>query len=337
MSTIRDVAALAEVSTSTVSHVINGTRFVNPETRDKVLHAMQELDYRPNRVARSLRNRQTHTLGVLVPNSANPYFAEVLVGIERACFDHGYNIIIGNANDDPERELSYLNVLLSRQVDGVLLISTGAYKESLALLATYNTPVVLVDRSSQSDDVDEILTANKQGGLLATQHLIQLGHTRIGCITGPSMLTPGAERVAGYYEALKSAGIPSSATLVKGGNFDHESGYRACQELLSADPSPTAIFACNDLMAVGVLCAVHEAGMRVPNNISVIGFDDVPLASFSVPRLTTVAQPSHQLGQAAVERLIDRLKNPDAPSQRNILTVSLIERDSCAPVNGVDA
>jgi LacI family transcriptional regulator len=332
MATIRDVAKLAEVSMSTVSHVVNGTRFVNSETRDKVLKAMKMLDYRPNRVARSLRNRQTLTLGVLVPNSANPYFAEVLVGIERACFDLGYNIIIGNANDDPERELSYLNVLLSRQVDGVLLISTGAYKESLDLLSTYNIPVVLVDRSSQSDDVDEILTANNQGGLLATQHLLKLGHTRIGCITGPSLLTPGAERVGGYYEALKTAGIPIDERLVKSGNFDHESGYRACQELLSETPRPTAIFACNDLMAVGVLCAIHEADMQVPNDMSVIGFDDIPLASYSVPRLTTISQPSHQLGQVAVERLIGRLKNPENSVQRETLPVSFVERGSCAPL-----
>ena len=337
MTTIRDVAKIAKVSTSTVSHVVNDTRFVNPETREKVLHAMKKLDYRPNRVARSLRNRQTLTLGIIVPNSANPYFAEVLVGIERICFDLGYNIIIGNANDDPERELSYLNVLLSRQVDGVLLISTGAYKESLELLATYNIPVVLVDRSSQSDDVDEILTANKQGGLLATRHLLQLGHTRIGCITGPSLLTPGAERVAGYYDALKAAGIPVDEKLVKSGNFDHESGYRACRELLAEEFPPTAIFAGNDLMAVGVLCAIHEANMCVPADISVIGFDDIPLASYSVPRLTTISQPSHQLGQAAVECLIDRLKNPEKSVQRDILSVSFVERDSCAPIKGVNS
>ena len=337
MTTIRDVAKIAKVSTSTVSHVVNDTRFVNPETREKVLHAMKKLDYRPNRVARSLRNRQTLTLGIIVPNSANPYFAEVLVGIERICFDLGYNIIIGNANDDPERELSYLNVLLSRQVDGVLLISTGAYKESLELLATYNIPVVLVDRSSQSDDVDEILTANKQGGLLATRHLLQLGHTRIGCITGPSLLTPGAERVAGYYDALKAAGIPVDEKLVKSGNFDHESGYRACRDLLAEEFPPTAIFAGNDLMAVGVLCAIHEANMCVPADISVIGFDDIPLASYSVPRLTTISQPSHQLGQAAVECLIDRLKNPEKSVQRDILSVSFVERDSCAPIKGVNS
>jgi LacI family transcriptional regulator len=334
MVTIRDVAKLAEVSTSTVSHVVNETRFVKPETCEKVLRAMTELNYRPNRVARSLRNRQTNTFGVLFPNSANPYFTEVLLGIEESCFDHSYNIILGNANDDPKRELSYLNVLLSRQVDGILLISTGAYKESLSLLDSYDTPVVLVDRASQSTDVDEIITANKDGGLLATKHLLSLGHTRIGCITGPSTLTPSADRVAGYYEALTGAGITIGDNLVRIGDFQHQSGYEICQQLLQLKQPPTAIFACNDLMAVGVLSAIHDAGLRVPHDISVIGYDNIPLASYTIPHLTTVAQPSRQLGRVAVEQLINRLKQPHMPPQRDVLSVSLIERNSCSTFTG---
>jgi LacI family transcriptional regulator len=331
MSTIRDVANAAKVSTSTVSHVINQTRYVSQETRQRVLQAMAELNYIPNHLARSLRNNQTLTIGVLVPNCANPFFAEILLGIEVACFDLGYNIIMGNAHDDPERELQYIDVLLARQADGLILISTGAYKESLQRLRSNNTPVVMVDRSAGISNVDEIFTANKQGGQLATNYLLSLGHTRIGCITGPSHLTPGAERVAGYYEALQMAGRDIDEMLVVAGDFQHESGYRACQQLLKLPSPPTAIFACNDLMAVGVLCAVHEAELRVPEHISVIGFDDIPLASYTVPRLTTIVQPARELGRLAAKHLIARLQGERVPPIQEQLPVKLVERDSCQP------
>ena len=332
MATIRDVARAAQVSMSTVSHVINGTRYVSPPTRQRVLQAMAELNYSPNRLARSLRNNRTLTLGVLLPNSANPFFAEVLLGIENACFERGYNIIMGNASDDPQRELEYLQVLLSRQVDGILLISTGAYNESLALLASHETPVVMVDRTADIPTVDEILTANKQGGLLATEYLLGLGHRRIGCITGPSYLTPSADRVAGYREALGAAGVPLDEALVVTGDFQHESGYRACRQLLALPEPPTAIFACNDLMAVGAICALHEAGLAVPDDVSVVGYDDIPLASYTVPRLTTIAQPARAIGQLAAERLIARLQQATVPPAHQRLPVHLVERDSCKPL-----
>lgn len=329
MPTIRDVAEAANVSTSTVSHVINNTRYVSPDTRERVLQVMARLNYSPNRLARSLRNNQTLTLGVLLPNSANPFFAEILAGVEEACFDLGYNIIMGNANDDPDRELSYLKVLLSRQVDGILLISTGAHQESIALLSSHHAPVVVVDRRTNLPSVDEFFTANREGGLKATGYLLGLGHTRIGCITGPSFLTPSAERVAGYYDALTAAGLPVDQTLVLNGDFQHESGYTACQRLLRLDPPPTAIFACNDLMAVGALCAVHEAGLRVPDDVSVVGYDDIPLASYTVPRLTTIAQPARSIGKMAVERLVARLQAGPLSIVQQELPVSLVERDSC--------
>ncbi len=332
MATIRDVARVAQVSMSTVSHVINGTRYVAPHTRERVLQAMAELNYSPNRLARSLRNNRTLTLGVLLPNSANPFFAEVLLGIENVCFERGYNIIMGNASDDPQRELEYLKVLLSRQVDGILLISTGAYNESLALLASHETPVVMVDRTADIPTVDEILTANKQGGLLATEYLLGLGHRRIGCITGPSYLTPSAERVQGYAEALEAAGVAVDEALIVNGNFQHESGYRACRQMLALAEPPTAIFACNDLMAVGAICALHEAGLGVPDDVSVVGYDDIPLASYTVPRLTTIAQPAREIGQLAAERLIARLQHNSTPPAHQRLPVRLVERDSCRPL-----
>lgn len=329
MSTIRDVANAARVSTSTVSHVINDTRFVKPETRERVIQAMQQLNYQHNRLASSLRNRRTQIIGVLVPNSANPYFAEVLAGIEDTCFEQNYHIILGNANDDPERERSYLEVLLSRQVDGIVLISTGDFDSSVRLLSENRTPVVMVDRSAQLDTVDEIFTDGHGGGRLATEYLLALGHRYIGCITGPSALTPSAARVMGYREALASAGIIPRNDWLFEGDFQHQSGYSAAHDFLRSREPPTAIFACNDLMAVGAMAAVQQAGLSVPYDISIIGYDDIPLASYANPRLTTISQPARELGQLAVQRLLDRFDQPDMPALHEKLPVALVERDSC--------
>lgn len=331
MATIRDVAQDAGVSISTVSHVINETRYVSPETRARVLDAIARLRYRHNRLASSLRHQRTQTLGVLLPNSDNPFFARVLAGIESASYERGYNIILGNAHEDARRELDYLQVLLSRQVDGILLISTGAFAESLALLAQNAVPVVMVDRSANLEHVDEIFTANEVGGRLATEYLLRLGHRRIGCITGPSHLTPSAHRVEGYRQALIAAGIQPNERLMIAADFQHSGGYVGAQTLLAQPQPPSAIFACNDLMAVGVLYAAHEAGLRVPQDLSLIGYDDIPLASYAIPRLTTISQPGEDLGRAAVDQLIERLKHPRAAARHTMLPVQLVERDSCAP------
>jgi LacI family transcriptional regulator len=331
MVTIRDVAKAANVSISTISHVINETRYVSPDTRERVLAAMKQLNYQHNRVASSLRNRKTHTIGVLLPNSANPYFAEILAGIESACFEQDYHIIMGNANDDPEREQSYLKVLLSRQVDGILLISTGAFDDSIHLLRENKTPVVMVDRSTELTPVDEIFTDNQGGGYLAAAHLLALGHRRIGCVTGPSFLTPSAARVQGYRDAFAAAGQNLKEEWIVTGDFQHEGGYMAAQKLLALGDMPTAVFVCNDLMAVGVIAALQEAGLRVPQDVSVIGYDNIPLASYSNPRLTTIAQPARELGYLAVERLLERLDDPNVVARHEMLPVMLIERDSCRP------
>lgn len=333
MATIRDVAKAANVSISTISHVINETRYVSPDTRERVLAAMKQLNYQHNRVASSLRNRKTYTIGVLLPNSANPYFAEILAGIEAACFEQDYHIIMGNANDDPEREQSYLKVLLSRQVDGILLISTGAFDDSIHLLRENKTPVVMVDRSTELAAVDEIFTDNQGGGRQATAYLLGLGHRVIGCVTGPSFLTPSAARVQGYRDAFAAAGIARDESWIVTGDFQHESGYQAAQKLLALPNRPTAIFACNDLMAIGVVAALQDAGLRVPGDVSVIGYDDIPLASYYNPRLTTIAQPARDLGHLAVERLFERFDDPDVPTRRDMLPVSLVERDSCRDIS----
>lgn len=333
MATIRDVAAKANVSSSTVSHVINNTRFVSETTQARVLEAMKELAYNPNRLARSLRVKgmQTNTIGLLIPDNANPLFAELLEGVESACFDADYNVILCISNDLAEKEMYYLNVLLGKQVDGIILVSSGSASESVELLKQNDCPVVLVDR--EFENVDVVVVDNEGGGYLAVKHLIDLGHSRIGCISGPSQINPSALRCKGYHRALEDAKIIYDPTLLTQGDFRPHSGYLAAKELLSLPEPPTAIFISNDMMAMGALCAINELGLSVPKNVSIVGFDDVSLASMMVPPLTTISQPTHELGSIAVEMLTKRIKEPSAQPNRMALKTSLVIRKSASSIS----
>ncbi len=328
---MRDVAEQAGVSVTTVSHVMNQSRPVSDELRARVLSAMQELGYKPNRLARSLRQGRTYTIGMIVPDSANPFFAEVARGIEDTTFGNGYSLILCNSDGDLEKELFYADHLAEKQVDGILFIAAGVSSEHIVLLKRRQIPVVVVDRDLLDVAVDAVLTDNRGGGYLATRHLIELGHRRIACITGPSDITPSAERVAGYRQALREVEIPVDEGLILRGNFDFESGYRAAEDLLARSPRPTAIFACNDLMAVSVLSAANRRGLRVPEDLSVVGYDDIRLASFTVPLLTTVQQPKHEIGVLAATWLLDRIEEPDLPPRQRLLEVQLQVRQTTAP------
>src|SRR5512142_1155108 len=202
MATIREVAESAGVSYATVSHVINNTRFVTPETRERVLAAMAKLSYRPNALARSLRQGKTNTIGLVLPDSANPFFAEISRSIEDEAFRRGYSVFLCNTETDTERELFYVDVLSKKQVDGIIFVAAGAQADSLDFLLHEGMPVVMIDRDVPKVEVDAVLTDNRLGGYLATRHLVELGHTRIGCIAGPSSITPSAERIIGYQKAL---------------------------------------------------------------------------------------------------------------------------------------
>ena len=328
---MRDVAEQAGVSVTTVSHVINTSRPVSDELQTRVHSAMQALGYKPNRLARSLRQGRTYTIGMIVPDSANPFFAEVARGIEDTTFGHGYSLILCNSDGDLEKELFYADHLAEKQVDGILFIAAGVSSEHIELLHDRQIPVVVVDRNLPDVAVDAVLTDNRGGGCLATNHLIELGHRRIACITGPSDITPSAERVAGYRQAMQKAGLPIDESLILRGSFNYENGYQAAQTLLSRSPRPTAIFASNDLMAVGVLSAANQRGLRVPEDLSVIGYDDVRLASFTVPLLTTVQQPKHEIGVLAATWLLERIDQPDTPPRKQLLKVSLQARQTTAP------
>jgi len=328
---MRDVAERAGVSVTTVSHVINETRPVSDELRQRVLAAIDELGYQPNVLARSLRRGETHTIGMIVPDSANPFFAELARGIEDTSFEHGYNLILCNSDGDLDKELIYADVLTEKQVDGILFVAAGVSTDHIRALQERRIPVVIVDREIPDVSVDQVLTDNARGGWLATRHLLELGHRCIGCITGPSDVTPSAERVTGYRQALSEGGIPVDEVLIVKGDFQYESGYRAARQILARDDPPTAIFTCNDLMAVGAISAAVEMGCQVPVNLSVVGFDDVRLASFANPPLTTIVQPKYEMGVLATTMLLERMRNHDIPPRRRLLDTSLLIRQSTAP------
>lgn len=327
MATIHDVAVRAGVSAATVSHVINQTRPVSADLRTRVQDAMRELGYQPNTLARSLRRKQTHTLGLLVPDSANPYFAEIASAVERASFDVGYLVIVCNSSGDPAREALYLDLLLNKQVDGVLLAPTGDAASIRARL-TPDLPLVLLDRELPGLAVDCVLTDNVLGGHLATEHLIERGHHRIACVTGPPDVASAAARVEGYRRALADVSMSVDDDLLVEGDFSDSSGYAAARRLLVIDDPPTALFACNDLMAIGAIGFASRFGVRIPAELAVIGFDDIHLASYTNPSLTTVSQPTAELGRVAVQMLLERMHERSLGPRRQLLAPRLVVRSS---------
>jgi len=330
MATMRDVAKQAGVSITTVSHVINNSRAVSNGARQRVETAMRELGYKPNTLARSLRRQQTHTIGMIVPDSANPFFAEIARGIEDASFEQNYNVVLCNTEGDLEKQISYTNVLIQNQVAGIVFVAAGVSTELVEDLQRRQVPLVVVDREVPDVAVDTVLTDHYQGGRLATQHLVDLGHRRIACISAGSELSPSSDRVTGYQDVLRENGLAVDEQLIMRGDFQYKSGFEAAQQLLALTEPPTAVFASNDLMAVGCISAATQQGLRVPEDLSVVGFDDVRLASFTNPPLTTIAQPKREIGTLAVEMLLTRINDLTAPIRYERLDTELKVRRSTA-------
>jgi LacI family transcriptional regulator len=330
MTTIYDVADAAGVSISTVSHVLNETRFVSEETKAKVLDAIVKLGYRPSSLARALVRQETRTIALIVPDNVNPFFAELARGIENHGFAANYNVILCNSDRSTSKELAYLDMLISKRVDGIIYMTADTATERLHPLRDNRIPVVTFDRDYE--DTDAILLDNFRGGYEATCHLIDLGHRRIGCICGPDSPSRSGERVQGYRTALEEARIPVDSTLISTGDWTYESGRRASRDLLLLPEPPTAIFACNDTMAIGAMAYLHECGRCLPEDVSIVGFDDITLSAFTNPPLTTIATPVTDIGQQLCQVLLDRIagKLPSAP-QRFTVSSRLIIRKSTAP------
>ncbi len=329
-ASIRDVAARAGVSVTTVSHTLNATRFVSAEAKAKVHEAAHALGYVPSEVARGLKHNTTRTLGMLVPNNSNPYFAEIIRGVEHHCYGAGYSLLLCNSNDDPQQQADHLRVLAERRVDGIVLVASGDNDSIVASCKDLRLPLVLVDREIDVIAVDLIEVDHAAGGELATAHLLSLGHARVACIVGPADLRPSQQREAGWRRALAGAGITPRPDEIVRGDFGPESGAAAMRRLLQSAHRPTAVFVCNDMMAIGALHAAHEAGIAVPAQLSIVGFDDIELAAYTSPPLTTVAQPKEAIGTGAAGLLLERLRDGRVEPRRAILQPELHRRASTA-------
>ena len=327
---MKQVAEKARVSTTTVSHVINNTRVVSADARERVLSVIDELRYIPSAVARSLKNDKTHTLGMMIPNNSNPYFAEIIQGIEDESFKLGYNIILCNSYDDPKKQAAYTRVLMEKRIDGLIIVASGSDDELNQLLSDEAIPKVLVDREVPGLAADFIESDHEQGGYLATKHLLELGHTDIACVAGPKTLLPSGDRVHGYLRALQEANVPFQDEFLAHSDFTSQGGFTAFQQLLALKKRPSAIFVSNDLMAIGGLCAAQQAGVQIPTELSVVGYDDIALASFSTPRLTTIAQPKYEIGVLTAQVMVARIKNAELPLRREMLQTQLVIRQSTA-------
>ena len=335
MATIKDVAHHAQVSVTTVSHVINATRFVSEDSRLRVEAAIKSLKFVRSALARSLKNNRTNTIGMMIPNSSNPYFAEIIRGIEDVCYLAGFNVILCNSDDDPNKQAKYIRVLTEKQIDGLVVMSSGEDKELVKLLRELDVPQVLVDREVEHLLIDLVEVDHEVGGYIAMRHLLQLGHTRIACIHGPLELSSAKQRLEGSRRALIESGIAMRPDLEVNGAFTSQGGHAAMQLLLSVSEPPSAVFASNDLMAIGAASAASSAGIKIPQDLSIIGFDDIALAAYCTPPLTTIVQPKHQLGELAAQIVLERIANRQCPARREILLPTLRVRASTAPVISV--
>lgn len=335
MSTIKDVAALAGISYTTVSHVLNKTRPVSEEVRLKVEAAIVALDYVPSAVARSLKAKSTLTIGLLIPNGVNPYFAELARGIEDYCERNGFCVILCNSDDNPDKQRSYLRLLLEKRVDGLIVSSVGSDADMTQGLAAVRTPMVVVDRDLEGVVADLVRIDHELGGYLATCHLIELGHRHIACICGPAQTSVAKMRLAGYRRAMQEAQLAVPDEWVVESDFTSPGGYQAAVGLLDRN-RPTAIFAGNDMIGIGVLRAAAERNIRVPSDLSLIGFDDIQMSRYLYPALTTVGQSILQLGEMAAEVLLRRIAAPAAMAvEHRIVVPSIVLRESTAPPTNV--
>ncbi|MGK3143885.1 ribose operon transcriptional repressor RbsR [Pantoea sp. C2G6] len=326
---MKDVARLAGVSTSTVSHVINNNRFVSEGVREKVEQAIRHLNYAPSALARSLKINQTHTIGMLLTTSSNPFYAEVVRGVEESCYQRGYSLILCNTAGDEDRMNRSLETLMQKRVDGLLIMCTESHLPSADILNRYpSVPTVMMDWAPFEGRGDIIQDNALLGGELATQHLIDSGYTRIACIAGPQDKTPARMRLEGYRNAMAKSGLEIMPGYVVSGDFEFQGGYNGMVELLALETPPEAVFTSNDAMAVGVYHALYQAGMQVPHQMAVMGYDDIELARYLSPPLSTIHQPKDALGELAIDTLIHRLSDPDASQQTLVLTPELVVRGS---------
>lgn len=324
---MKDVAKLANVSTSTVSHVINNDRYVSPTMRSRIQAAITQLNYTPSALARSLKRQETLTIGMLLTRSNNPFFSEVVQGVERSCYELGYQLILCHTEGNKQRMINNIETLLQKRVDGLLALCTETHSIPAEIFSRYPTlPMVMMDWTPFSGVCDIIRDNSLQGSIIAVNYLVNQGYQHIACITGPLDNTQAKLRLNGYQQAMQQAGLQIYSGYEAEGNFQFASGYTAMQTLLALQQRPEAVFCCNDAMAIGAYRAVDQSNLTIGQNISIIGYDDIEISQYLNPPLTTIHQPKGELGQLAVETLLHRIKNKDSKPQVLTLSPILIER-----------
>lgn len=332
MATIHDVARAAGVSVATVSHVINASRQVLPETRAKVLAAINDLKYRRDGVARSLRRSKTGTIGVMISDISNPYFSDLVLGIEEAIHvaDDRHTLILCNTEENAEKERVYLDLLQEKRVDGIIAVPVGGNHALFRAMIEADLPVVCVDRTLSGVSCDAVVLDNREAARKAVAHLLALGHRRIAMLRADQRTDAMDDRAAGYCDALKARALPLDPGLVFESESRIASARRVALELIDAGPLPDAVFTTNNFMTLGLMRALAERGLSCPENIAIAGFDDFPWATAFRPRLTVVSQPSYLMGQEAVGLLFDRMnKRRNGSVVKMVLSGELLIRESC--------
>ena len=330
--TIEDVARAAGVSRQTVSRAINDLDEISPQTRARVLHIAEEMDYRPSSIARGLATRRTRALGLVIPDVANPFFSDVARGAEQVAYAEGYNVFLCNTGEHPQREWAILQSLEEKCVDGVVLCSSRLDDGELRAVLARHPAVVLVNRrvepADEENGVSVVMLDDVTGGRMATQHLLDSGHQAVGFLAGPPASRSGHRRVAGYRAAFAAVDLPYNSVWMVPCPADVDGGHQAARDLLAAHPELTALFCYNDLVAVGTLQACADLGRRVPDDLAVVGFDDIPLAALVTPPLTTCRVSRYELGAQAMRLLLDQINDRPGERAEIVLRPELVVRAS---------
>ncbi|PEE45838.1 LacI family transcriptional regulator [Priestia megaterium] len=327
LATIRDVAAKAGVSAATVSRIINNKGQATPETIARVHAIIKELGYKPNVVARSLTSRKSNTIALLVPTISNPFFPELARGVEDVANSYGLNIFLCNTDDEREKVNNYLVSLRERYVDGVIINSLNLTNEDLEELHSNGIPTITLDRTFSNHEFSSISVKHRIGAQLATKHLIDIGCKRIGLIRGPEDDFTAVQRMWGYRDYVKEFDWFDQSWIALG-DFSVKSGYLCMKELFQRHPDIDGVFASNDLMAIGLLKAAHEWGRKVPDELAIIGFDGIDMSQYTNPPISTIKQPSYEMGKMAMEELLRLIKKPESDFNKIELDVELILRES---------
>jgi DNA-binding LacI/PurR family transcriptional regulator len=328
---IKDVAREAGVSTATVSHVLNKTRFVSDETRQKVMRAIESCNYYPNAHARSLASGRSNTLGLLISDISNPFFPDLVKSIETVAFERGYDVILSNTDYDAERTLNYVRRFIERKVAGVALMTSELDLSLVEELARFRVPVVFLDLGSAGVCMSNLVVDYEAGIEEAIKHLVWLGHQKIAYIGGPRRLRSATRRFEAFCDSMAHYLPDSQPLMIYEGDFRLEGGRLAAREMLLSKERPTAVIVANDMMALGVMEEFHERKVHVPDDISIIGFDDIAFAALSSPPLTTICLPRAELGREAVDALLAAIEHPDQQGVELKISTHLVLRDSTAP------